>query len=80
MRSNDVEEIQEAIMPYFEETRPAIAALDRRVSGEERFFQLMPHLTEGFVFLEKDKVAGFYLPTYSDGLIMAQSNPKLASP
>lgn len=61
-----------AFVSFFEAAAAGIAALDRRVSGEERFFQLVPHLEAGYVYLENEKVAGFYLPTYGDGLIIAE--------
>ncbi len=72
VRCNDAFEMPAAIMPYFEGARPQIAAMDYRVSGERRFFQLAPHLEAGFVFLKNDRVEGFYLPTYGDGLIIAE--------
>ncbi len=73
VRRHDAFEIPKEIMPYFEAASPQIAALDHRVSGEERFFQLVPHLAAGYVFLENERVAGFFLPSYGDGLIIAEN-------
>lgn len=72
VRRNDAFELPKEIVPYFEAANAQIAALDRRVSGEERFFQLVLHLLAGYVYLENEKVVGFYLPTYGDGLIIAE--------
>jgi Acetyltransferase (GNAT) domain len=72
VRRNDAFELPSEILPFFEAVSAQIAALDRRVSGEERFFQLVPHLPAGCVYLENERVVGFYLPTYGDGLIIAE--------
>jgi len=50
-----------------------ISLLDRQVSGEDRMFHLEPHLVSGFVYLEENKVIGYYLPGLGDGLIIAST-------
>lgn len=59
------------IAPYKEEFKEQIAAIDKITSGEERMFHLEDHLPDGFVYVEKGIVSGFYLPTFGDGLIIA---------
>lgn len=73
VRRHEAMPMPKAILPFFENASQRIAELDRRVSGEERFFQLVPHLANGYVYLENDQVVGFLLPTYGDGLIIAEN-------
>jgi N-acetylglutamate synthase-like GNAT family acetyltransferase len=64
----------ENIFSFTEDHKTQIANLDRQVSGENRFFQLEQHLTDGYVYVENNMVEGFYLPTFGEGLIIA-NNP-----
>ena len=73
VRRIDTFEIPKEIVPYFEAASAQITELDCRASGEERFFQLVPHLETGYVFMEDERVVGFLLPTYGDGLIIAEN-------
>ncbi len=50
-----------------------ISLLDRHVSGEDRMFHLESHLSSGYVYLEENKVMGYYLPGLGDGLIIAST-------
>ncbi len=40
--------------------------------GEDRAFRLVEHLSNSFVITETEKVLGFYLPSFGDGLIVAE--------
>ncbi len=48
-----------------------LSILDRLVSGEDRFFHLAQHLSNGFIYLRDNTVMGYYLPSFGDGLIVA---------
>ena len=61
----------EKIIPYRSDFKNQITSMDRHVSGEDRMFHLEPHLSSGFVYLQDNIVAGYYLPTFGDGLIIA---------
>lgn len=51
----------------------SILSLDKRVSGEDRSAMLAPHLISAKCILENDKLAGFYLPTLGEGLVVSDS-------
>lgn len=59
------------IASYKSEYADQISKLDRQISGEERWFHLEPHLSDGFVYLHDHNVTGYYLPAFGDGLIVA---------
>lgn len=61
----------DTIMAYKIDYKDQISKLDRLVSGEERMFHLEPYLSAGLVYLQDNKVVGYYLPTFGDGLIIA---------
>jgi len=52
---------------------PAILALDREASGEERAGLLSSQVTSGWVFAGADTIDGFCLPTLGEGLVVARS-------
>lgn len=51
-----------------------ISILDRKVSGEDRMFHLEPFLEGGFVYVKNDNILGYYLPSFGDGLIIANNH------
>lgn len=61
----------ENIVAFTNDFKEQISNLDRQVSGENRMFQLEQHLSSGFVYSQANKVKGFYLPTFREGLIIA---------
>lgn len=61
------------IEPYTTAHYPAIMELDRRVSGENREILLKDYLDDAHLFLEKDRLTGFYLPQLREGLIVAET-------
>ena len=81
------------IFPYVTHFKDGVAEMDKTISCEDRLFHLEPHLQNGYVY-STDKIEGFYLPTFGDGLIIAnnpssgiellklhlQSNNKIAFP
>lgn len=65
----------EHILPFSNDFKTQISALDRHISGEDRMIQLEPYLSTGFVFVKDNEVEGFYLPALGDGLIVATTFP-----
>jgi len=81
------------ISSYNADFKRQVAKIDQTNSSEDRFFHLEPHLEYGYVYSPAE-IEGFYLPTFGDGLIIAnnpvagtellklhlQSNNKIAFP
>lgn len=61
------------IETYREELKGQIAALDKLNSGEDRMPHLEPHLAQGYLYTKNGTVEGFYLPTFGEGLIIADT-------
>lgn len=59
------------ILSYQPEYADEILSLDAYASGEDRTQLLTPHLNEAKIILGDRKVAGFYMPTLGEGLIIA---------
>lgn len=66
-------ETHDAIMPYSNEFENDIARIDMSNIGEYRMEHMKIHLTKGFVFNNKGSIEGFYLPSFGDGLIVAET-------
>ncbi|HCS21951.1 MAG TPA: N-acetyltransferase [Bacteroidetes bacterium] len=64
----------DSIVPFSDDFKILISNLDQEISGEERMVQLEQHLSKGSVYIEKNAVEGFYLPTLGDGFIAARTN------
>ena len=81
------------ICPYESHFKTQVLDIDKTNSAEDRIVHLEPHLEKGYVY-SPGKIEGFYLPTFGDGLIIAnkpsagiellklhlQSNNKIAFP
>lgn len=65
--------ISENCIPYSENYNNQIALLDLHFSKENRFFHLIPHLSDAILYVENNKVLGYYLPTFFDGPIAAST-------
>lgn len=65
--------ISSHVVPYSSSFRNQIESLDSQVSMENRTFHLEPHLQNGFVYMQDDKLEGYYLPTFDEGLIIANT-------
>lgn len=59
---------------YKEGFKDQVLALDERVSKENRRFRLENHLENGHVYTKDSIVEGFYLPTFGEGLILAETD------
>jgi N-acetylglutamate synthase-like GNAT family acetyltransferase len=65
VRSNNVIPFQEK---YFDQ----LCQLDKKLSTENRLSHLTEHCSSGIMYLENDRVLGFYLPSFGDGIILAE--------
>jgi Acetyltransferase (GNAT) family len=61
------------IIPFANNFRKQVESLDHHVSLENRMLQVEQHLKNGFVYLQDNKVEGYYLPTFGEGLIVADT-------
>lgn len=61
----------EHILPFHNDFRQQLSAIDHQVSGEDRMILLAPYLSDAFVYVTDNALQGFYLPTLGDGLIAA---------
>jgi GNAT superfamily N-acetyltransferase len=55
-----------------EKHKQQVLELGCKAYGEDRAFRLAEHLSNSFVIEEGNKVLGFYLPSFGDGLIVAE--------
>lgn len=62
------------IIEYQNSYQEQLLQLDFELSGEQRQKLLVPHLQQSKLILEEGKVAGFYVPTLGEGLILAKSS------
>lgn len=63
----------ESIYKYKPAYKNMLLEIDKFNSTEERSCELEGHLENAFIYLYKDKVEGFYLPTLGEGLIIANN-------
>lgn len=67
-------DISEKIIGIKEKHKEVIRELDKQVSGEDRFFRLQEHFGSAKVYYDEDRIQGFYLPTFGEGLIIADNS------
>lgn len=51
-----------------------IAHIDQQVSGEQRMFHMEQYLQSGYVYKNNNIIEGFYLPSFGEGLIIANTS------
>jgi GNAT superfamily N-acetyltransferase len=61
------------IIAYTDDLKIPLARLDRQVTGEDRLFHLEEHLSDGYVYQHNNVMEGFYLPSFGEGLIIANT-------
>lgn len=66
-------ELSEKIIPNQSNFNNQIMDLDYKISGEDRQVLLEPNLSGAYIYLDDQKVSGFYLPDLGDGLIVAST-------
>jgi len=64
----------ENVKPFEEKHETEILAIDKVASGENRGMHFSGHLEDSFVYMANNKVEGYYLPAFGNGLIVA-TNP-----
>lgn len=73
LKGQNISSLSSYIVPFHAEHETAILQMDREVSGENRKTHLEEHAPHGFVFQKNDRIEGYYLPTFSEGLIIADT-------
>lgn len=61
------------IIPFEEIFFDELCQLDRTISTENRINHLHNHCKTGYIYFENGVMKGFYLPTFGDGLILAEN-------
>ena len=61
------------ITPFNNGFKEQVINIDREVSGENRVIHIDEHFSNAYVYQIKNKVEGYYLPTFGDGLIIAKT-------
>jgi len=54
--------------------RDDVIALDKKISGEDRSCLLIDKLKNSYVYLEDNRISGYYLPGLGEGLIIADNS------
>jgi len=65
--------VSENVIPYEEKHRAMIYGLDHQISGEKRELLLTDYLSNSLVYVENNKVLGYYMPDLKEGLIYADT-------
>lgn len=65
----------ESIIPFAPKYKNQILALDQQAMGEDRSKVLIPHLQKSFIYKnpQQEEIAGFFMPTLGDGLIISNN-------
>jgi len=66
--------VSENVILYEEKYRAMIYELDHKISGEKRELLLTDYLSNSLVYVENNKVLGYYMPDLKEGLIYADTN------
>ena len=61
-----------SIIPYREDMLDQLLTMDRSVSCEDRKVHLSEHLAIAMVYFQSGKIGGFFLPSFGNGLIVAE--------
>ncbi|HET6244598.1 MAG: GNAT family N-acetyltransferase [Bacteroidetes bacterium] len=63
--------VSKNIKPITKDFHEQIYFIDKINSGEDRIFHIQKYFSRGFVYLHEKVVEGYYLPTFGEGLIIA---------
>jgi len=66
--------VSENVIPYEEKYRARIYELDHIISGEDREPLLAGYMSNSMVYVERNKVLGYYIPDLKEGLIYADTD------
>ena len=62
------------IIPFEEKYREQVYSLDTKAYGENRKNSINTHIPDALLFIKDNKVEGFHMPTFGDGLIVANTS------
>lgn len=62
------------IVPYNQQYHDQIQMMDQRISGENRLFHFEQHLPTASVYTINNRVEGYFIPDFQEGLIIATSS------
>lgn len=62
------------ILPYNKTFNKEIQYIDQLVSGEDRMFHIEQHISNAYVYVTNNRVEGYYVPDFHEGLIVATSS------
>ena len=65
--------ISDHLVPFEEKYRTMVYELDRQVSGEKREMLLNDYLLNTILYVENNKLLGFYVPDLKEGFIFADT-------
>ena len=71
---NREQPVSSFIVPFHEQYRNDILALDRRISGEGRSAIIELYISTAFLYLNDGRLLGFYIPALYDGVIIAEND------
>ncbi len=74
LKNNGNISISKNIIEFNSSFKSQIINLDKEISGENRVFQIDPHLKDAYVYKNENDIEGFYLPTFGEGLILANNS------
>lgn len=66
--------LSENLVSFVEEYRSGIYELDKKISGEDREKLLESMLEKSILYVDNNKVLGYYIPELKEGLIFADTN------
>jgi GNAT superfamily N-acetyltransferase len=61
------------IIPFSKEYESSLLQMDRTATGEDRSLLLKPVLDSSFLFVEESRLAGYYLPGFGEGPVIAEN-------
>ena len=67
-------ELSNSIVPYNPARLQELLQLDKKISGEYRQDTITENLSTAKLFINNDKMEGFYLPSLANGLIVANND------
>lgn len=62
------------ILPYNQIFHDQILHMDQYVSGENRMFHFEQYLSNACLYVDNNRVEGYYIPDFQEGLIIATSS------
>jgi N-acetylglutamate synthase-like GNAT family acetyltransferase len=66
--------VSKKIVPYRKEYYSELIKLDKRISGENRESLIKKHIDHSIIYLDNNKLTGFYIPNLGEGLIFANNS------